>query len=255
VFARVKSWLRGRRPRHRGKLALVVVALLVAAGLLGVQAWAYGQFRAAERALEKNHFAEAAEHLRRCRSVWWYREAVWLQSARAARRMEDFPEAERFLRKLEQMQGGRPSDEVHLEWSLLRAQQGETDQVVPYLRSLVEDDHPRATLILEAVARGFLRKQRFHDAAFLVRLWLERNPDDTVALFCRGFIREQLIGGSRDQAVDDYRRVLELDPQNVDVHRELGRFYLEAGDRAKAAFHLGRAGDPVPAPKPTSDAR
>lgn len=229
------SALRRLRPRHRGRALIALLALAALSAVGGAHLWAYSQYRSARQALDVYHFVEARDHLRECLRVWSFRPSVWLLAGRTSRRMEDFEDAERCFRRVQEMEGGEPGDELALEWKLLRAQRGDTEAVVDYLRALVESNHPESPLILEAVARGYMRKYRYLDASFIVQLWLERRPDDTLALYCQGWLREQL--GPRVQALDNYKRILAKDPGHDEARLRLLNLLIMQAQPAEALGH------------------
>ena len=235
-MCRLISALRRLRPRHRGRFFIALLAVLGAAAFGGAHAWAYSHYRSARQSLDIYHFAEAREHLRQCLRVWSFRPRIWLLTGQASRRMEDFQEAERCFQHVQEMLNGKPDEELELEWKLLRAQQGDTDAVVDYLRTLVEANHPESALILEAVVRGYMRKYRYLDAGFLVQLWLDRRPDDTLALFCQGWLREQI--GPRTQALDNYIRILEKDPSHDEARLRLVNLLIHEAQPAQALTYL-----------------
>ncbi len=226
----------------------VAAGLLAAAGLVvGRQVWAYSEYRAAKAALGRYKFLEARAHVRNCLTVWSSRPSVWLLAGQVARRMEEYDEAERCYAEAQRRAGGPPGEDLLLERAMAQAQL-DPDAKEVYFRSLVESDHPQSGLILEAMVRGYLQRSRYKDAGFLVERWLERAPDDPYALFCRAWVREEL--GPEVQAIEDYQRVLELDPDQDEARLRLARMLLRNA-RAAEALEVARAlaarhpGDPV----------
>src|SRR5947209_2756321 len=53
-------------------------------------------------------------------------------------------------------------------------------------RRRVEQDDPDAPLILEALARGYLRQYRLGEARFCLDVWLGKQPDNPQALCLKG---------------------------------------------------------------------
>lgn len=245
--SRFRRLLRFARRRRRA-LALGSLVLLVAGAVGGPHAWAYVHYVRAKRALERYEFAVARDHVRQSLRVWDSRPRVWLLAGQASRRLDDFDDAEQCLTRTQDLLGNAPDDALTLEWALLRAQRGDPDPVLPYLRSLVEADHPAAPLILEAVARGYMRTYRFHDAAFLVALWVDRRPNDPFALYHLGVAREHI--GLRAEAVEAYQRVLEAQSEHDEARLRLVQLFLELARPTDALETLRpalarRAGDAV----------
>jgi tetratricopeptide (TPR) repeat protein len=158
-----------------------------------------------------------------------------LLAAQTARRLGDYEAAERHLARCKEIRGG-PTPEVELEQVLIRAERGGMDSVTPYLRSLVEEDHPASPLILDALARGYMRAFRYGDAYAIATLWQDRWPDDIQANFFAGYVNELI--GSETQAVADYRRVLELDPEHDEARLRLADLLVNKARAAEALEHL-----------------
>ena len=114
-----------------------------------------------------------------------------------------------------------------LELNLLRASAGELDQVEDFLRDRAARDGALAPLVWEALAQGCMRTYRLRDAMAYLSDWTDVQTDNIQALFLRAVVREKV--GAVTQAVEDYRRVVELDPQRDDVRRLLGRCLMKAG--------------------------
>ena len=210
---------------HKRKLAVALLSLLLLMAVAAPHLWAQYHYTRAKTALEHYEFAVARDHIRQSLRVWKSRSKIWLLAGQTARRMDDFDEAENCLNRAQELFENNTDDTLNLEWALLRAQRGDPDPVLPFLRSLVETDHPDTPLILEAAARGYMRSFRFPDAAFLLRHWLDRRPDNTFALYHMGVVREHI--GPRVEAVDAYRRVLELNPGHDEARLRLVHLLLE----------------------------
>jgi predicted Zn-dependent protease len=214
---------------------LLVALTGLGLGLAGVQLWAWQQYHAARRALERYRLAEARQHLEHCLRVWPSDFDVRLLAAQTARRMGDFQEAEEHLARCREVRGG-PTDEVVLEQTLIRAQRGGMDSVTPYLRSLVEQGHAATPLIFEALVHGYMKSYRLGDAAALLNAWRERWPDDIQANYLQGFVREQT--GPQQEAVDNYRRVLEHDPEHDEARLRLATLLIDQAEPAQALEQL-----------------
>jgi tetratricopeptide (TPR) repeat protein len=223
-----------RRPGR--SLAVLALLALIALGLTlaGSQLWATYQFRAARTALDRYHNAEAADHLRACMAVWPNDPDVLLLAARVARRGGSFDEAEELLDRC-QRQRGR-DDNVVLERILLSVERGDMDDVMTFCRTKVETNDPASPLILEALARGFLRRFRTADAVGAVETWLEREPDNPMALLLRGRIAQE------QEAVADaakaLRRALEIDPDLDEARDRLATILLQTHQAPEARPHL-----------------
>jgi tetratricopeptide (TPR) repeat protein len=223
-------------PNRWLRLLLAAVLLAVAGYLLWQQGTAYSELRAARADLDRYKFPAAEEHLSRCLAIWPTRADVWLLAGQAARRREDYARAEECYTQVHKLNDGQPTDELNFERVLMQAQL-DPDDKLEYLRPLVEAHDPRSNLILEAMVRGYMRRHRFLDAGFLANVWLERKPDDPYALLCRGAVRDQL--GPRVQCVEDFQRVLEIDPDQEEARMRLTRSLLDLARPAEALRTIG----------------
>jgi tetratricopeptide (TPR) repeat protein len=193
-------------------LALAALFLFIAAGtgMGGAYLWASYHLRAARQALERYHTNEALPHLQACLTVWPRDPEALLLAARAARRTGEFNWADRYLDQYQKVRG-KDDEDLFLERVLVGAERGEIDSVIGFCQALVAQDHSAAPLILEALAKGYLRRARPRDAEKALNAWLERQPDNLQALLIRGQIHEQDL--RHYDAIADYRRVLAVDPE------------------------------------------
>src|SRR5207249_4319314 len=122
------------------------------------------------------------------------------------RRSSAFKTAEEHLKAYKRIRG--VTDEFQTEWILLRAQGGESPQLEQALWNCVRQNHPQALEILETLSACLIRESRFFKALECLDEWLKRDPKNPVALEWRALARENVQ--ARDEAVADYRQVLEL---------------------------------------------
>jgi tetratricopeptide (TPR) repeat protein len=223
---RIVQSLRARPFRALAALALLALAL----GAAGVNLWAWYQLREADRLAEGQRFSQAFAHYARCLRVWRWSASTHFQAARAARRARMYPEAEEHLAACEALQGGNAGAlPVALERLLLRAQTGDIGPVEEPLWERVKSNGPDTPLILEGLARGYVRMLRVGTAQRCLRLLLERQPDNIEGLVMRGWIRQG--NADPDEARNDYRRALELDPDRDDARLSLAQLLLRDGSR------------------------
>jgi tetratricopeptide (TPR) repeat protein len=212
-------------------LGLVLVALV---GLVVYEVywylWAGYHYQAAEQAVQRRDFEQAQSHLALCLQVWPRSAETHFLAGRTARRAGAYDEARRHLARCKEL--GWVPEAISLEGALLTAQQGDTAPVEVYLLSCVHKDHPDAGLILEALARGYLQTFQLTRALECLELWLQRQPDEVQALAWRGEVLERL---ERSQAaLEDYRRVVDLDAGRDDTRLRLANLLLRKREPREA---------------------
>lgn len=215
-------------------LFLLALFLCSAAASAAVHLRAWYHYRAAESALSCYHFAQARASLAIPLRTWPNSWRVHLLAARAARLDGAFEEARRHLFFCQQSQPS--TDEILLEWALLRAQVGELAAVEAYLIDQLRRGSSLEVLIQEALIEGYVRTYRIARALGDVEKLLRQHPDDTQALYLRGGIWQQIQ--QPQIAVDSYRRIVELDPQRDDARWRLSQCLLKLGLYEEANPHL-----------------
>ena len=223
------------RPVRRLRLWLLFMgAALFASGFLGLEGWAYWQERAARMSMADEHFDEAH---RRIDLTLFVRErwtSTHLLAARIDRLRGAYSEAEHHLSRCEQLNG--MGDQVQLEWLLLRCQQGEADELSPSLLAMVDRHDPESAAILETLASVYMRQTRYLEALRCLDRWAELTPDSFRVLDWRGWVNNQL--DHRGQAIDDYQKALEMQPERSTVRLRLAQILIDSSREAEAAPHL-----------------
>jgi tetratricopeptide (TPR) repeat protein len=227
--------------RGRRRLAwLLVLPLLAGLGLAAAWLWRWNQtrqeWRQAEAALARHDLASAASALDRYLQREPGDAAAWFLAARTARRLGRVADAERGLERCQQV--GGVTDATRLEWDLLRVQQGDLDGTDTRLRMTVRPDHPDAPLVLEALARGYVKGERLADARQACDLCLERRPEQPWPWLWRGRIHDRL--GRMDDAAEDYTRAVELAPDDREARLALGDLLLRRVRTGEAMEHFAR---------------
>jgi tetratricopeptide (TPR) repeat protein len=234
-------------PQRRSVLLLLVATLLgalgLAAWLIGRQVWADVHYRRAMKALQqadlmqrRANLALAREHLADCLRIWPDSAETHFQAARAARRAGDSEDARQHLDRAAKL--GWVAEAIELEQALSRAQQGDVTSVERVLADFVEEGHPDKVLILEALAQGYMRTYQLPHALACLHTLLQVQPDAVPALLWRGQVR--LLMGKADEALDDYRHALELDPEEDAARQKVGDLLLAAHKAAEALPHFVR---------------
>ena len=134
-----------------------------------------------------------------------------------------------------------------MEKALMEAQKGDIAPVEKYLRGLLEKkDRPEAALILEALTRGYLENLQFVETQACLKEWSETKPSDAQGFYLRGRALAELPSGvdnwgrrvAPPEAIKDYRRALDLDPQHEGAGLRLAEASLDTGkvEEAQALF-------------------
>src|SRR5260370_22652862 len=227
VVGLVRKVLRGvwEYPVPR-RLTAVLLGLIGLGGTLtGRFIWGWYHFKEAQRALDRRDFAQAQAHLERCLEVRSNSAETNFLAARTARRAGNFDVAERYLKTSQRL--GELPERIDLERALLRTQRGDlTPQILEKLRGFAEQDHPDSILILESLAKYYIKTYQMTQALGYLNSWLQRQPDDTAALLWRGEVHERLF--KLQDALEDFSRAVALDPDQDEARQHLAEGLVTA---------------------------
>jgi tetratricopeptide (TPR) repeat protein len=218
--------------RAAAVLALLALVSLISAGV-ATFFWSDYHLRAARREIDRGHNAAGFAHLESCRMVRPDHPEVLVLSARVSRRLGAWTESEELLDRYWRQRGD--DDVLVLERLLLRASRGEVEAVRPLLEARIAQDDPGAALAREALIAGLIYRFRLDDAAWHIDRWLFNDPDNTQALLFQGKLFKQRQQTS--EALDSYRRVLELDAEHDEARMLLTAALLEISQGEEALGH------------------
>ena len=224
-----------QRLGHRWRWLTALLILAGASWLALPHARAWYHLRQANAAMARARPDLAAPHLEFCEKVWPDSLRVGLLASRAARQRGDFQESNRWIRHCQRLTGEESSPDVVLEWSLFQASVGNLE-VEGFLQRQLERDPRRSPLVWEALADGYLRTYRILDAIQTLDHWLAIDPESIRALSLRGLAYR--MGRSSASAVDDLRRVLDLDSERHEDRWQLVLCLLDVGAYEEALGHL-----------------
>lgn len=236
--------------RHPRRVLAVLLLLLLLGGagfLIGRHFWGLHHLRLAQKEASRHHYAAAQEQLQPCLSLWPEDPESLLLAARCARRLASYEDAERFLDLYQDVRGDA-DDDLIVERILLRAERGDLDAVRLFCTTRIEQDHPTAPLILEALTHSLIRTYRLAEARWAIDQWLKRVADDPEALRCRAILEE--LRDEVPQALRTLEHVLQLDPEMDDARVRLARLLHQSFRAREALPHLeqlrGRQPDSLP---------
>jgi predicted Zn-dependent protease len=224
------------RRRPRTTVLLLTLVLLAGAGA-GLYGYALYQWRAAGDDLKGERPREARRRLGVCLLLWPHDPRVQLRAARAARLTGDYAAAEAHLKECTRLERGA-TQAIQLEFLLMRVQRGEEEEVESALFQFVENKHPDRFLILDTLARSYMRNLRYGPAHACLTRWIKEAPDNPRPCYWRGWVLERL--NNHKQAMRDYRRALELDPELAQVRLRVAEILLEDKQPREALPHLLR---------------
>ena len=188
------------------------------------------------------HNAEAFRHLTAARALRPDHAETLILSARLARRIGEWDEAEAILDRYAEAHG--EDDGWVFERLLHRTARGETDAGRGALRARIDAGGQHARLAREAIVLGLTDRYRLGEALVVLGAWLGDDPDDTIGLVLSGRVTEMLNG--HDQAIQTYQRVLTLDPDMLDARVRLATIYLDRRRGEEAAEQLAVLRDRIP---------
>jgi Tfp pilus assembly protein PilF len=104
------------------------------------------------------------------------------------------------------------------------------------LRGTIGPDHPDVTLVLEALARGYMIAERWADARQACALWRAVDAKAPWAWLWGGRVSERMV--QVDQAAEFYRKALDLAPEDRDARVAFARVQLRQNSPATAKPNL-----------------
>jgi tetratricopeptide (TPR) repeat protein len=223
-------------------VGLFGVFMLLAAVWGSVYAYGLYQLSMARRLLQEEQPAEARKHLQFCLRVWPFARdpAVHFLAGRAARMNFDFKDAQAHLNRCLALEGGT-RENTQLEFYLMRVQQGDIDELAPTLLEYVDSGHPDRVLILETMARQYMRTMRYGLAYRFLSRWIDLGNQGLVEISAkpyhwRAWVMDHL--GNATEAMNDYSKALELDPDSYPVRARIAELLLEEFKPGEALPHL-----------------
>ncbi len=201
-----------RRPPRRLAIAMALLALAGLAALGYPHLRRYRQWAAIQSARDARDLPVALERIEDLLQVNPDDADAHLAAAEVARRLDDFPAADRHLERYLQLGGLK--DAAVLERTMRQSQSGNLSGAEGALRFCLDHpENPSVPLVIEALARGYLAAGQPRRAVEVADAWLKRNPgaaERAYALYLRALAQERQ--GNVPAAIDGYRESLAAKP-------------------------------------------
>jgi tetratricopeptide (TPR) repeat protein len=189
----------------------------------------------AQEANTAHDSSEAAFHLTECLQSCPFNAGAHFLLARNCRRAGQMNQWRNHLEQAATLRW--PEDQIDLEWQLRRAQIGDIWEVEESLLNRLNTRPPDEVIILEALVHGLMLNDRLVDVLLLTSTWIDSFPDDWLALLYRGDARLRL-NGNTDEAIQDFKRALDLKPDISEGHLFLAMVLANTGDFKNALPHF-----------------
>jgi predicted Zn-dependent protease len=230
----------GPATERRRIVRLAALLAVAGAGLiaLAVRYWPESHLYRARKALDRHDYAAARLSLDRYLESRPDNAEAHLLLAQLDRRSNNYAEAAKHLDACRRL-GGR-ADAIDLERALALVQSGvyNADLDALCLRHLQQKDADEY-VILEALSQCYTKTYRLKEALACLEAMLVLQPDSGYALRRRAWVYTQ--SDQQDLAEDDYRRAMEIDPQDRVARLGLAQILLDNDKNyTEAAQHFGR---------------
>lgn len=111
------------------------------------------------------------------------------------------------------------------------------DDAIRYFKMAVENPlYLTPERAYSNMAFAYYRKGDYKSADNSINEAIIRSPNFSYALYVRGLIR--VVSGDDEGAIMDFKKVLGIIPDYIDVHWEIAHAYLRIGEREKAVEHF-----------------
>lgn len=129
---------------------------------------------------------------------------------------------------------GAPSSELLNNFAALMLQKNQTDTAIDYFKQALAID-PKHKAARSNLAASLLQKNQIKEAIWHYSLYINLEPFDKEALFNRA--HGLMLTGQLYEALDDLKKILTLDNQQIDTHCNLAAIYLKLNNKTAALAH------------------
>jgi len=165
-----------------------------------------------------------------------YKASDWVSLGQIALSQKGFDRADELLSKAIKMEPGNP-DAYSAKGKMFLSRQKPDSAVVYYQKSLAIN--PRSLLSRVNLAVAYLQMRKPGDGANMLRSVIAEKPDWAPAHTYLG--QALLMSDSLTAGLAEYRKAIELEPNNAGALRGAGFIYLKRGDFASAEAVLLKA--------------
>ncbi len=197
---------------------LTTAILLFIAGLAGaIYFWGENQFQLGEEAMRHYQFEEAIVYFKKAQRSPFTPADIHRKLARAYRMNGQIPEAKEEIEKGKKVFG--PADEkLQLESILIRAIQGELNDVLAGLWTCIHHNDPETVPIFDTMVDAYIQMKDFNHAFLVLETWKARAPNSPYYFFREGVVFENMQQSI--QALNDFEEALTLDPDFLPARTE-----------------------------------
>ncbi len=135
-----------------------------------------------------------------------------------------------------QVEGGSNYLTAQARIAAIFAKQGQLDKAVEHLQTVPFSNQEEAISMMLLEAELLDEHKRYHQAMETYDRALKLEQDNTDVLYMRAMLYEKM--GKVPQLEQDLRRVLELEPNNIDALNALGYSLAEHTERYQEAYNL-----------------
>jgi len=213
------NWAGGTRTRRCAAVFTVVCLLMIVAWGCR-KAYVAWHVRAARAALSEGNAGLALVALRQAEPYARTDAEILFLLARALRRHDELTDVHAYLDRA--VLAGWPEDQVRHQRYLILMQTGNFNQAENYLTQIlgagsVSDE--LAAEIYEARVKGYFSIYDLKEALVCIEYWLKWRPHERQARMWRAEIWERT--SVLQEAISDYRKVLEHDPKDFEARLKL----------------------------------
>lgn len=186
--------------------------------------------------LQEKQLADAQEYLQKMLSVATLEEQRNVARFFLGQAEELAKNNDAAIKWYEQVNGGKYYFDAKTRYVAILAAQNKLEQALEKIKALQPNDPEDEEIIVKIEGDLYTKQKRFEEAYQVYDRALENDPDNLDLLYLRAMAAERL--DRIDWCERDLRRVLALDPENVEALNALGYTLADKTHRFEEAFDL-----------------